>query len=807
MGGLSGYSCVRIYKSKQLNLMTNPLPFILSRHWRNQGALWTAVLSLLCLPTATEAMSLGRSRGAAIVGRPLDMSVLVSVDPQDATAEANCFNAEVFYGDTRINGQNVSITPLRTSPTELTVRVRSGTPVDEPFVTLYMRATCGQNLSRKYVLLSDSPSEPAAGVQAVIPQVLAPQEPRLPRVSTSPGSSSSNFETSGSLASGGVSDAASRALDRAARREAQKLERDLQRQERAGNRFQGTQGAGAESIASADGSFSPLSPLPSRAPARRKARVQASVEKKVTTPPVTEPQQSRSGRDRLALSPSLGSSGKASTGQLKLDLLEGNLGRSPNLRSSAELLTQPTTDEKARAQAATLWRVINSSPQDLLRDADRLKALEAEVGKMSELTKRQTQELGLVKADLVKAKGERFANPLVYGLGALTLASLGFGLWAWRRRQTSTVASKAPWWGGVEKAEESVAKGPRSIVVPTGAQSKGKKPASFAADPIAAALAPAPGLTSYAPMSNDAVVGSGFDSFVDAGTESGATPVNKAGLIRTGADVADSGFGVGVGGGSSTRVNAEELFDIQQQADFFLSLGQHDQAIDVLQNHISDNLETSAVAYLDLFDIYHKVNKREDFDTLRDEFNRVFNAQVPEFEHYGLSSRGLEDYAPAMQRIQALWPSAKVLDVIEESIFRKPDHETQPFDLAAYRELMLLYGVAKEISEPDAQGDEAAVDFDLTSPSVPQSGNPQATGFSHTEVHPLSGDVLRSAAFGHLPAAHNLGLDIDLDIFDAPVTPASPVAKKAADSKLDMDNAINFDLTIDSKFMPPKRAK
>jgi hypothetical protein len=799
--------------------MINPLPFILSRHWRNQGVLWTAVLSVLCLPVASEAMSLGRSRGAAIVGRPLDMSVLVSVDPQDATAEANCFNAEVFYGDTRINGQNISITPLRTSPTELTVRVRSSKPVDEPFVTLYLRATCDQNLSRKYVLLSDSPSEPAVDVPAVLPQVLAPQEPRLPRVSNSSGTSgasSYNPRASGSTTSSGVSDAASRALDRAARIEAKRLERDLQRQDNTGRRLQGSQGLGAESVANADGSFSPL---PSRAPTRRKAPMQAQVGKKPSTQTAAiELKQSSRSRDRLALSPSLGSSGKAPTEMLKLDLLDANTGRIPNLRSSAELLTQPTTDEKARAQAATLWRVINSSPQDLLRDADRLKALEAEVGKMSELTKRQTQELGVVKADLVKANGERFANPLVYGLGALTLASLGFGLWAWRRRQTTAVVEKAPWWGGVEKAEEGIARGPRSIAMPSGVVSAGKKPASFAADPIAASLAPASGVTSYAPMTNDVEVVSDFDGFAEAAAENHTSPVDKAGLIRMGGDAADSGFGAGIGGGSSTRVNAEELFDIQQQADFFMSLGQHDQAIDVLQNHISDNLETSAVAYLDLFDIYHKVNKREEFDALRDEFNRVFNAQVPEFEHYGLSSRGLEDYAPAMQRIQALWPSAKVLDVIEESIFRKPDHDTQPFDLAAYRELMLLYGVAKEIGEPGAQRDDVAVDFDLTSPAVAQSGNPQVTGFSHTEVHPLSGDIVRGSAFGQLPAAQHLGLDIDLDIFDTSDTPnatgkvdvataSTPAAMKAVDFKLDMDNAINFDLTIDSKFMPPKKSK
>lgn len=799
--------------------MTNPLPFILNRHWRNQGALWTAVLSVLSLPIAADAMSLGRSRGAAIVGRPLDMSVLVSVEAQDSTAEANCFNAEVFYGDTRISGQNVSISPLRTSPTELTVRVRSSVPVDEPFVTLYMRATCGQNLSRKYVLLSDSPSEQATTVAAVAPQVLpTPIEPRLPRISNSPVSASSFVDASGSLVSGGVSDAASRALDRAARREAQKLEQEFQRQDRAARRLQGGQAADTESIANADGSFPPLA---SRAPVRRKARPQALAQELPATQQQPRPS---TGRDRLALSPSLGTAaakGKPDTGLLKLDLLDASGARSPNLRASAELLTQPSTDEKARAQAALWWKVINSSPQDLLRDADRLKTLEAEVAKMSALTLRRTQEVEAVKTELDVAKRARFNNPLVYGLGLLSAASLGFGIWAWRRRQTVAVNAKAPWWGGADKDPSQTAKGPRSIVMPTGlSKDKNPKAASFTSDSKAASLEPMPGLTDYAPANNQTGGESGFDSFAIEAAENRTTPVRRAGLDRAGTQAADSGFGAGIGGGSSSRVNAEELFDIQQQADFFLSLGQHDQAIDVLQNHISDNLETSAVAYLDLFDIYHKVNKREEFDALRDEFNRVFNAQVPEFDNYGRTSRGLEDYAPAMERIQALWPSAKVLDVIEESIFRKPDHDTQPFDLSAYRELMLLYGVAKEISEPSVDdGTDAGVDFDLTSPQTSPTRNAHPTGFSHTEVHPLSGDAApRGAAFGQLAANHNLGLDIDLDIFDGPA-PSSPVTSKASGKaptadpgptespSLNLDNAINFDLTIDSKFMPPKKAK
>lgn len=774
---------------------------------------------------SADALSLGRSRGAAIVGRPLDMSVLTSVEPQDATPEATCFSTEVFYGDARVNGQDVTVSPLRSSPTEVTLRVQSSKAIDEPFVTLYVRTTCGPSLSRKYVLLSDSPSEAASAAQSIAPVLARPVEPRLPQVQPQiqPPIVSSSVGRSGSgLAAGGVSDAASRALDRKAALEARRLQRQLER---------GTTGS-TESFANADGNFPSAAPS-AAAIARRKARMQAVADKRAQARADAPVQPKASGGDRLVMSPSLGNTSNAAAGKPRVEVLESNGGRSPNLRSSAELLTVPSTDEKTRTQAAALWRMISGSPQDLLRDGERLKALEAEVAKMSALTIRQTQELTAVKADLAKAKTEKFLNPLVFGLGALTLASLGFGLWAWRRRDTQAGNAKVPWWGGADKADTGSAKGPRSVAMPSAAAAKGKnsRPASFASEANDISQEPTPSLTNYAPMAGDGAGVSDFDPLGESGIENQTTPVRRPGLVRSDSESIDSGYGAAAGG-SSNRVNAEELFDIQQQADFFLSLGQHDQAIDVLQNHISENLETSAVAYLDLFDIYHKVNKREEFDALRDEFNRVFNAQVPEFDNYGLSSRGLEDYAPAMQRIQALWPSAKVLDVIEESIFRKPDRDNQPFDLTAYRELMLLYGVAKEISEPhlDGSGEELGVDFDLTSPgseSMGKTAKGSGGGFSHTEIHPLSADMPGSA-FGQLPASHNLGLDIDLGFFDgatAPVAPntmakaavatasfAAPAAVSAFAHKeagatespsLNLDNAINFDLTIDSKFVPP----
>lgn len=158
----------------------------------------------------------------------------------------------------------------------------------------------------------------------------------------------------------------------------------------------------------------------------------------------------------------------------------------------------------------------------------------------------------------------------------------------------------------------------------------------------------------------------------------------------------------GVSGFASSRLAAEELFDIQEQADFFMSLGQPEQAIEVLKNHITDHVETSAVAFMDLFDIYHRTHRQKDYEDLRAEFNRVFNAQAPSFQNYGKLSHGLESYPEAIAGIQRHWPGPQTLDVIEESIFRKPDAQNQPFDMLAYRELMLLYSLAKSLNKPGA---------------------------------------------------------------------------------------------------------
>jgi hypothetical protein len=206
-------------------------------------------------------------------------------------------------------------------------------------------------------------------------------------------------------------------------------------------------------------------------------------------------------------------------------------------------------------------------------------------------------------------------------------------------------------------------------------------------------------------------------------------------------------------GGTVRIVGGEELLDVHDKADFFLSIGEVDQAVAVLESHVHDQVETSALPWMDLLELYHSLGRRMDFDRLRAEFRERFSAQVPDFDHFDQPTPTLENYSRALSRIVALWPTRRVLDVIEESIFRKPGLPgAEPFSLEAYRELVLLYHVATDVSPQEE----------------PQERPARSTSFSETSLQPLNAldAPERPAPDVDLllvpPASPNVGVDIDI---------------------------------------------
>lgn len=696
-----------------------------------------AGLVLLLAAVPSLALTIGRARGPVLLGQPLELTIPVRLD---ATEDFDnlCVEADVFHADARVDPARVLVSLERGSGLDATIRLRSLVTVDEPMVTLYIRSGCLQKSTRRYILLADMPTEAP---------VLAPAGPGVP---AGAGAGSRPSPAGAAATAAGATGAQAQVAPPAP-----------------------VAANGRGPSAAPGATVAPRAEAAPRTGRRASARTVAPDAPVEAEPPLAKAGKSAKGSVARPASPK--AAGKS---RLKLEPLDLYAERDPVLKASPELLSTPAATDADRAAAAALWRALNAQPQDVLRDEERLKGLESDVRALRDVTSRNQSMLGQLRTELERAQRERYANGLVYALAVLLALALAIaGLLWYRSRQASTVTPD--WWRKLDReivADSSpAALGPAARAVRTS---------------TTAPLAPVP-------PADDSVETVDFD--LDAPSDMLATQKVERASAAFGAsslppyDRADFSLSLP---GMPRAMKAEELFDVQQQADFFVSLGQYDQAIEVLKNHIGESPDTSALAYLDLFRIYHSLNRREEYDVLRTDFNQVFNTQVPKFDAFAEGGSGLEGYQAALSRIIALWPTPRVLDVIEESIFRKPDAQ-EAFDLEAYRELLLLYGVAKDVVDRPA-----TLDFVASGPdSRPGAGERAAQNqFSMTSLQGLPMSPAQAAPSGFadsgtrqvpdpsaLPevivprASKRLGLDIDLDRLgrsraSGPATAAAPSA-------------------------------
>lgn len=114
---------------------------------------------LLLAGGQASALTLGRARGATLIGQPLELTVPVTVDPGQ-TDGALCVDADVFHGDSRVEASRVQVSVEPTAQADnFNIRIVSSTLIDEPVVTVYVRAGCSQKSSRRFVLLAEFPGD------------------------------------------------------------------------------------------------------------------------------------------------------------------------------------------------------------------------------------------------------------------------------------------------------------------------------------------------------------------------------------------------------------------------------------------------------------------------------------------------------------------------------------------------------------------------------------------------------------------------------------------------------------------------
>lgn len=662
--------------------------------------IWVGCI-LLSTAVSGFAVTLGKHIGAAVIGRPLDVRVQMFLAPGE-DIEGLCIGSDVFYGDSQVPANQVRNTPQKTAiDTEGFVRVQSLQAVNEPIVTVYMRASCSTPSTRRFVLLADPITEPS---------VQTAPSPNGP-VTESRWVQGSRAALERQLPVSTASAAASVALPQSS----------------------------AEPAVAARATAPPVAHALATKPleAVRPAQLAVRPERVVS---LAKPKAPNGTRRPAESSPE-------STARLQLEPLD--LGQTievdPVLKMSISLLSEPSASDETRAAAALLWTAITASPEEILQDAQKRSVLEAESKKLRDVVAQSQAAVTELRSNLETAQAEKYRNGLVYLLGgALFFAVLA--LWMlWRRRDSVAQDPEAKIWWASEinsKPEAVLRKAAPATVEVKSEQVSDRVP------PLASE------------QSTDKI-------FREALRVPDTTfPFGDSTEVPMLSDKDKRDFVLSSTMGASRSVATEELFDVQQKADFFISLGKDAEAIQVLLSHLNESQEPCALTYLDLLNIYHRLDRNAEYERLRKEFNQVFNAGVPPFEQYSDASQGLEAYETALTRIQALWPQPRVLDVIEQSIFRDPQALTKEvFDLEAYRELLLLHAIANDIIKRDDERFGAKTDFQHTTVQPLKvrpkfKAHPKAKrsfgAAARSSQEPLGPDAV-------FPVSPRLGLDIDLN--------------------------------------------
>ncbi|MFZ6772475.1 type IV pilus assembly protein FimV [Undibacterium sp. SXout7W] len=155
-------------------------------------------------------------------------------------------------------------------------------------------------------------------------------------------------------------------------------------------------------------------------------------------------------------------------------------------------------------------------------------------------------------------------------------------------------------------------------------------------------------------------------------------------------------------------VKVEEISDVTQEAEFWMSVNDPDRAIEILEPQAALEYPDSPVPWLYLLDLYRVTGQKEKYDQLRDKFVVFFNANIPEFEvdPATLPSRQLEEFEHLMQKICKMWTTNDILPFLQSLLVDDRDGKRMGFELPVYRDILLLISVANELDRLKAFGND-----------------------------------------------------------------------------------------------------
>lgn len=374
---------------------------------------------------------------------------------------------------------------------------------------------------------------------------------------------------------------------------------------------------------------------------------------------------------------------------------------------------------------------------------DQLLALQKSLDSLKKETSAYRQNEQALRARLAEAESRSRLVPWLLGLIALGGGLAGW--WAWRQRRPAAAVDRTdsllapdpaatPWWGPSEERAASDAQSP--------------SPPSQAAAAVEDwfSSSPAPGAASEVPgvLVQDIAAPTAYER---------TRPITSEDRqAMAAASIVDGQL-------PPREVSVEELLDLEQQADFFIALGQEDAAVDLLMSHLRSSGGQSPLPYTKLLEIYRRQGDRAAYERIRARFNRRFNAYAPDWDHGPQHGRSLEEYPEVTERLQGLWSSPlNAMAVLEAMLFRNDDQQ-ELFDLPAYKDVLLLYSLARDLYQ---QSGVTAEDVDLLLPLGDEAAfMPSGTGAAVVDEPPGLGAYDLTAFTLDIPAPPDGGTGRD----------------------------------------------
>ncbi len=173
-------------------------------------------------------------------------------------------------------------------------------------------------------------------------------------------------------------------------------------------------------------------------------------------------------------------------------------------------------------------------------------------------------------------------------------------------------------------------------------------------------------------------------------------------------------------------VTADALIDLEQQAEFFVALGQEDTAVDLLDGYSRGAGGACPLPYLLLLDLHHRRGDRVAHAAVCERYEKRFNRSSPVWGGQQTPTSSIADHPQEMRRIESVWREPLAAMRLVESLLVHGGTPTLAFDLHCLSELRFLYLLARDHSEIEPPpGEPAATErVDLLLPLVPSSPSP-----------------------------------------------------------------------------------